>query len=230
VDRRRGTRLAGLDSSIYFDQHRTVWPLERYKEVVGSKKRTGEEGPGWPRSELAQRSDDELLIEIGAGDKESLEQLYRRHGPHMAALLTSIYDDHQLAEEVVQDTFLAVWNGARFAGRSRVRTWLVAIAIRQVKSRRRKHRFSVGNQSTDRPSADPGPESVAIASLETDRLVDELSDLTRVQREVLLLAVAEEMTQAEIAEALGVRLGTVKSRMHGAKSAMKRKWEHGDRK
>ncbi len=54
----------------------------------------------------------------------------------LLALLTRILDDHQVAEEAVQDTFLAVWNDARFDGRSGVRTWLVAIAIRQAGSKR----------------------------------------------------------------------------------------------
>jgi RNA polymerase sigma factor (sigma-70 family) len=177
---------------------------------------------------LTQSTDEELLIEIGTGDKGSLEQLYRRHGLHLAALVTRIFDDRQLAEEVVQDTFLAVWNGARFDGRSRVRTWLVAIAIRQARSRRRKHRFSVGSQSTDLVSNEPDPESATIAGLEAARMVDELSALTSLQREVLLLTFVEELTQPEIAELLGVRLGTVKSRMHSAKSAMKRTWRQGD--
>jgi RNA polymerase sigma-70 factor (ECF subfamily) len=200
----------------------------RYKEVVGSNGPAGEEGQGGAPFELTQSRDEELLIGIRAGDKNSLEQLYRRHGLHLTALVTRIFDDHQLAEEVAQDTFLAVWNGARFDGRSRVRTWLVAIALRQAASRRRKHRFSVASQSADRASDEPGPEDAAIGAFEAVRMIDELSELTRVQREVLLLAFVEELTQSEIGEVLGVRLGTVKSRMHSAKLAMQRTWQRED--
>ena len=54
-------------------------------------------------------------------------------------------------------------------------------------------------------------------------------ELTRYQREVLLLAFAEQLTHPEMAEVLGVRIGTVKSRLHGAKKALMRKWEQEDR-
>jgi RNA polymerase sigma factor (sigma-70 family) len=129
----------------------------------------------------------------------------------------------------VQDTFLAVWNGARFDGRSRARTWLVAIAMRQAGSRRRKRRFPVGGQAIDRVTEDPSPEDVALVTLDVDQLVEDLSELTRIQREVLLLAFAEQLTHAEIADVLGVRLGTVKSRLHGAKEALERRWRQGGR-
>jgi RNA polymerase sigma factor (sigma-70 family) len=154
--------------------------------------------------------------------------LYRRHGPSLLALLTRILDDHQMAEEVVQDTFVAVWNGARFDGRSRVRTWLVAIAIRQAGSRRRRRRFPVGRQTRDLVSQEPSPEETVVVRLDIDRLVKEISGLTRFQREVVLLAFAEQLTHPEIAEVLGVRVGTVKSRLHGAKKALMRNWEQGD--
>ncbi len=213
----------------FSDRHRTIWCSGGYKGVVGSNALAGEDGQGFPRSELSESSDADLRIEIGDGDKGSLEQLYRRHGLYLAALMARMFDDHQMAEEVVQDTFLAVWGGARFDGRSRVRTWLVAIAIRQAKSRRRRRRFPVGNHVDDPVSDEPDPESRAIASLEADRMIEDLSGLTRIQRQILLLTFAEELTQPEIAELLGVRLGTVKSRVHSAKVAMQRKWEREDR-
>lgn len=124
-----------------------------------------------------------LVAQIGQGDRESLEMLYRRHGPSLLALLTRMFDDHQMAEEVVQDTFLAVWNGARFDGRSRVRTWLVAIAIRQAGSRRRRRRFPLVSHTPDLASEGPSPEDTAVGRLGIDRLVREISELTRLQRE-----------------------------------------------
>jgi RNA polymerase sigma-70 factor (ECF subfamily) len=179
------------------------------------------------RSSALEADDADLLTQIGGGDRQSLEQLYRRHGPSLVAFLTRLLNDHQMAEEVVQDTFLAVWNGARFDGRARARTWLVAIAIRQAGSRRRKRRFPVGTQPKDLVSDDPSPEDAALITLEVDQLVVDLAELTRIQREVLLLAFAEQLTHSEIAEVLGVRLGTVKSRLHGAKRALERKWAQG---
>jgi RNA polymerase sigma factor (sigma-70 family) len=178
------------------------------------------------RSELDGETDEDLLTQVQRGNRGSVEQLYRRHGPSILALLTRIFDDHQLAEEAVQDTFLAVWKGARFEGRSRVRTWLVGIALRQAGSKRRKVRLSLA-PARDVVSPEPGPEEIAVTSVEVSRLVKELSQLTERQREVILLAFVEQLTQSEIAELLGVRLGTVKSRMHGAKRALERRWQRG---
>ena len=154
-----------------------------------------------------------------------MERLYRRHGPSILALLTRIFDDYQMAEEAMQDTFLAVWHGARFEERSRVRTWLVGIALRQAGSKRRRITFPLAAHVPDLVSAEPGPEDEVVVSLEFSRLLKELSHLSQRQREVLLLAFVEQLTQLEIAELLGVRLGTVKSRMHSAKRALERRWQ-----
>jgi RNA polymerase sigma factor (sigma-70 family) len=197
--------------------------------MVEPKSQLGGESSDSARSELEGCTDEDLLIQIHQGHRDSVERLYRRHGPSILALLTRIFDDYQLAEEALQDTFLVVWNGARFDGRSRVRTWLVAIAIRQAGSKRRRQRFAVGNQPRDFASNGPSPEDAVVAGLEVDRLVRDLSELTRYQREVLLLAFAEQLTHPEIAEVLGVRIGTVKSRLHGAKKALMRRWEQEER-
>jgi RNA polymerase sigma factor (sigma-70 family) len=194
---------------------------------MASKARAGS-GAETSLSEDPEDADASLVARIGQGDRESLAMLYRRHGPSLLALLTRMLDDHQMAEEVVQDTFVAVWNGARFDGRSRVRTWLVGIAIRQAGSRRRRRRFPVDRQTRDLVSPEPSPEDRAVVRLDIDRLVKEISELTRLQREVVLLAFAEQLTHPEIAEVLGVRVGTVKSRLHGARKALMRNWEQGD--
>jgi RNA polymerase sigma-70 factor (ECF subfamily) len=105
----------------------------------------------------------------------------------------------------------------------------VAIAIRQAGSKRRRQRFAVVNQSRDFASNDPSPEDAVVAGVDVDRLVRDLSALTRYQREVVFLAFAEQLTHPEIAKVLDVRIGTVKSRLHGAKKALMRKWEQEDR-
>jgi RNA polymerase sigma factor (sigma-70 family) len=199
-----------------------------YKEPVAPRT-AAEEDPGISPLDAARGEDEILVAQVGRGERGALETLYHRHGPSLFALLTRMLNDHQMAEEAVQDTFLAVWNGARFDGRSRVRTWLVAIAIRQAGSQRRRRRWALGNHPRDLASNDPSPEDAVVAGLDVDRLVRDLSDLTRFQREVVLLAFAEQLTHSEIAEVLGVRVGTVKSRLHGAKKALIAKWNREDK-
>ena len=204
-------------------------PLGATKGIVESKSQVGGEASGGARSELDGCTDEDLLVQIHRGHRDTVERLYQRHGPSILALLTRIFGDYQLAEEATQDTFLAVWNGALFDGRSRVRTWLVGIALRQAGSKRRRNRPSLARDVPDLVSPEPGPEEKAVVSLEVSRLVEELSHLSERQREVLLLACVEQLTQSEIAELLGVRLGTVKSRMHGAKRALERRWQEGSK-
>lgn len=233
MNRPRGSRSRSSERvrepkfAIFHDLHRTILSRPDYKEAVAAKSRLGR-GTEATHGDVPVDADVSLLAQVRSGDREGLEKLYRRHGPSLLALLTRILDDRQMAEEVIQDTFLAVWSGAPFDGRSRVRTWLVAIAIRRAGSQRRKRRFPVGNQTRESASDDPTPEDIVVAGLDVERLVKELSELTRLQREVVLLAFAEQLTHPEIAKVLGVRLGTVKSRLHGAKRALVRKWEQGD--
>jgi RNA polymerase sigma-70 factor (ECF subfamily) len=172
----------------------------------------------------AIETDEDLLVQIGVGHRGAVAELYRRHGPSLLALLTRAFDDHQLAEEALQDTFLAVWRGASFNGRSRVRTWLVGIAVRQAGSQRRKKRFPIAEAPEDSASSDLGPEDATILSLDAFRITAALARLSEFQREVLLLAFVEQLTQSEMAEVLEVRIGTVKSRMHSAKRALERQW------
>jgi RNA polymerase sigma-70 factor, ECF subfamily len=207
---------------------RTKFLSQSYKEAVAPRI-AAEEGPRIPQGDAAHVEDETLLAQVGRGERGALETLYHRHAPSLFALLTRMLCDHQMAEEAVQDTFLAVWKGARFDGRSRVRTWLVAIAIRQAGSQRRRRKWALGNHPRDLASNDPSPEDAAVAGLDVDRLVKDLSDLTRLQREVVLLAFAEQLTHSEIADVLDVRIGTVKSRLHGAKKALSVKWSQEDK-
>ena len=181
-------------------------------------------GAGDWTSEGVIQNDHDLLAQVRTGNRDAVECLYRRHGPHVLALITRIVGDYQLAEEAVQDTFVAVWSGARFEGRSQVRTWLVGIALRQAGSKRRKRTIPPTPHVQDVMSTDVGPEDSAVNSAETTRLLSTLAELSQRQREVLLLAFVEQLTQPEIAKVLGIRLGTVKSRMHGARHALERRW------
>src|SRR5512146_2432699 len=76
--------------------------------------------------------------------ERALDDLYARHAPGLLGYLFNLLGDRSEAEEVLQDTFFAVWKSAgRFQGRSRVRTWLFGIAHRQARDRRRRHSLTV---------------------------------------------------------------------------------------
>ena len=166
-----------------------------------------------------------LLSRIATGDQAAIEELYRRHSRLLLGQLQVMVGQPALAEEVLQDTMLAVWKGARtFRGGSRVRTWLLGIARRQARDRMRRQRPTpmADSELALRPSPDPGPEAVAVERAEARRMVATLSTLTSQHREVLGLVFGADLSLAEVARVLEVPLGTVKSRLHAARAAVTR--------
>src|ERR1700735_597323 len=90
-------------------------------------------------------SDADLLRRVAGGDQQALAELYRRHGRIVLAQIDLVAADRAFSEEVLQDTMLAAWRGAAsFRGDSSVRSWLIAIARRPARDRRRRRRMHTG--------------------------------------------------------------------------------------
>ena len=173
----------------------------------------------------ASVADEALLEQVAAGDAAALAALYRRFGSRLLGYLQRYAGDRTMAEEILQDTLLAVWRSAHlYAGRSSVRTWLFGVARRQAYNRLRVHRPEHmpldGLAGWVDPA--PGPAEWAIAHAQAAAIADAFEALTPPHREVLALAFAAQMPHREIAEILGVPVGTVKSRLHHARAALAR--------
>jgi len=180
---------------------------------------------------IEEDPDRALLSRIATGDQEAIEELYRRHSRVLLGQLQLMVHQPALAEEVLQDTMLAVWKGARtFRGGSRVRTWLLGIARRQARDRMRRQRPTpmADAEFAQRPSPNPGPEAIAIERAEARRMVAALSTLTPAHREVVGLVFGADLSLAEVARVLAVPLGTVKSRLHAARAALSRTMNEKD--
>ena len=90
---------------------------------------------------MSDRSDEDLLAGVGRGDRGALKELYDRHAPWLMLRLQRRGADGPLAEEVVQDTFLAVWRNPRsYAGAGAVAAWIWGIGIRRLIDRLRRTR------------------------------------------------------------------------------------------
>jgi len=174
---------------------------------------------------LAPVADEVLLVRVAAGDAAALGALYRRHGGRLFGYLQRYARDRMVAEELLQDTLLAVWRSAHsYAGRSGVRAWLFGIARRQAHNRLRVHPPQLVPLDRLEGWADPapGPAEWAIARAQGAAVADALDALAAQHREVLALAFAARMPHREIAVVLGVPVGTVKSRLHHARAALAR--------
>jgi RNA polymerase sigma-70 factor (ECF subfamily) len=112
----------------------------------------------------------------------------------------------------------------RYAGRSGVRTWLFGVAWRQAHNRLRAERSDQVplDGVVDRADPAPGPAEWAMARAQGEAIADAVDTLALHHREVLALAFAARVPHQEIAEILGVPLGTVKSRLHHARAALAR--------
>jgi RNA polymerase sigma-70 factor, ECF subfamily len=169
--------------------------------------------------------DSDLVRKIAAGDHGALEALYRRHGQAVLAQLVLVIGDRTLSEEILQDTMLAVWDGAGgFRGESTVRSWLIAIARRKARDRLRRRRLRSVDETclAESPAAEPGPEQLALGRAEAAAVAALVGELSDTHREVLGLVFGAGMTLTEAAEVLDVPLGTVKSRLYAARAALAR--------
>jgi RNA polymerase sigma-70 factor, ECF subfamily len=169
--------------------------------------------------------DAELLRRIGRGDESAMAAFYREHGRVVLAQVLLVTGERVLAEEVTQDTMLAVWRGAgSFRGESSVRSWVIAIARRQTRDRLRARRLHLVDDSylADQPSSGPGPEATALDRAELAEVTAAIRELPASHREVLGLAFGSGLSLPEVAVVLEIPVGTVKSRLFGARSALSR--------
>ena len=165
-----------------------------------------------------------LIGRIARGDQVALADLYTLYGPPLFRYLMQLVDDRGLAEEVLQDTLVAVWqNAARFEARSTPRTWVYGIARRQAHNRTRRKALPRADVSELdlTPADDTEPEEAVLASVEREELTRALDQLTAAHREILALIFDSGLSYAETAILLNVPEGTVKSRLNNAKRALR---------
>jgi RNA polymerase sigma-70 factor (ECF subfamily) len=167
--------------------------------------------------------DDELMRSIADGDAAALAALYERHANPLFGYLHRLAGDRMVAEEILQDTMLAVWRSAGgFEGRAKVTTWLFGVARRQAHNRLR-------GRSAPEPAAAPeldradhgaGPEELAIAAAGGTPVAAAIDRLPDHHRDVIALVFVAGLPLADVAEVLGIPVGTVKSRLYHARAAV----------
>jgi RNA polymerase sigma-70 factor (ECF subfamily) len=162
--------------------------------------------------------DAELLARVADGDEAALEAVYQRYGGACYRLARRIVGDAHLAEDVVQQVFLALWQRSSYdPARGAVSTWLLTVTHHKAvdllrRDKGRRQRLAGEQELLELAATGPGPADAAWAQLRAERTRDALRDLPPEQREVLLLAYYGGYTQSEIADITGLALGTVKSR------------------
>jgi RNA polymerase sigma-70 factor, ECF subfamily len=157
------------------------------------------------------------LTEVAEVRREAVDvaAAFREHGPFVWRALRSLGVGDKDVDDVCQD----------FEGRSTVRTWLYSICIRKAATYRRRPSREIGTDAVpDAPSSSPGPfdrTATQEAREHLDRIVAGLDDD---KRAVFVLYEIEELTMAEVADAIGCPLQTAYSRLHAAREIVESKF------
>jgi RNA polymerase sigma factor (sigma-70 family) len=166
--------------------------------------------------DLAHLSDEALVALVARADDSALAELYDRFGHVAYGLALRVVRDPALAEDAVQEAFLAVWrSAARFVPeRAKASTWILTFVHRRAVDivRREEPRRTEPLEAAPHPSANL-TEDEAWLRLQRTRVQEALRRLPDQQREALELAYFGGFTQSELADRLGEPLGTIKSRM-----------------
>jgi RNA polymerase sigma-70 factor, ECF subfamily len=173
-----------------------------------------------PAVNSPKECDSDLLIAIAAGDRQALETLYLGYHRRLARFLTRFTPRYENVEEVINDTFMVVWQRAKdFRSASQVSTWVFGIAYRTaLKSvRRQKNHTATGNlDDLPEPMTDPFTDAEV-----QDWLSEGLSRLPAEQRLTLELAYHMGHSLDEIAAITDAPVGTVKARMFHARAKLR---------
>lgn len=171
----------------------------------------------------------ELILRCQQGDETAFETLVRQYEKKVCALCRRMCRSEDDAQEAAQDAFLAVWRGiGSYRADAAFSTWLYRLATNACLDLLRREKKRGGDVSLDDEESfldpvDPAPQPEELAErAETRRAVREALDaLPDDYRAVLLLRETEQLSYAEIADATGLELGTVKSRISRARLALR---------
>lgn len=186
-----------------------------------TKQRAMNDTPINPQPEMSPTagSDEQLMVAYSKGSTEAFSELFTRYKQPLFGFFRRRVADSAHAEELTQETFLAVLRAAsRYEPRALFRTYLYAIGFKILRAYRRKAAFRVtflGNAPAHREAA---------ASNATDAglfLRQAVAKLDSADREVLLLREFEQLSYAEIADLLGLPVNTVRSRLFRARMALR---------
>ncbi len=172
---------------------------------------------------LAERSDDQLMASVGAGDRLAFHELVRRHHRTAwgVALRFAGHDDD--AEDLVQDTFLTVFQkAASYRSQGRFSSYLLCIlANRSISGHRKQRPILVA--SLPEPTGGPEGESSLVQAQASARIAALLAELPERQRMAIVLRYYQELSHAEIAETMEISQKAVERLLHRARLTLRDK-------
>ena len=168
--------------------------------------------------EYKKVEDSELMLAIQKGDLDALEELYDRHHRIALAVADRVLGDSNLAEDVIQEAFLAVWRQAMMfrSDSGTAKTWLLSIVRHRAIDITRKRSFTRERLSLDEMVFVPrylDPWKDVSRNLDREQVRQAIDTLPNEQKETVMLAYYGGYTLREISDRTDAPLGTVKGRM-----------------
>lgn len=167
-------------------------------------------------------TDADALRRIASGDRAALGELYAEHAPWLVLRLSRRCNDPGLVDEVVQDTFLAVWrSAARWGGRGEVAAWVWGIGVRRLVDALRRRPAATAALVDANAGVVASAEEQVLLGVEHGDLGGALVRLSPELRAVVQATVLDGLTSREAGRLLGIPTGTVKSLMSRARIALR---------
>ncbi|MEM6794221.1 MAG: sigma-70 family RNA polymerase sigma factor [Acidobacteriota bacterium] len=182
---------------------------------------------------LATMSDEDLVERHGYGEEGAFEEIYSRFGSMVYNLCFRMSGRAEVAEDLTQETFLRIHRHlARFSGRSTLKTWIYRVTLNHCRSKLGRKRYpsvplAEENEEGGVHLKDParGPEEHTLAHDAARRVAAGLHRVKPKFREAVVLRDIEGLSYDEIAEVLGVRIGTVRSRIARGREQLRKALE-----
>lgn len=177
-----------------------------------------------------------LISQCIAGDESAIEQFIRQHEAGVFRLALSVLDDVAEANEATQDTFIAALDALDgYQERASFRAWLYTIAMNLSRSRLRKRktiqklRQTLQNLLRIQAPKSPSPEEQVIQQQKDAQLWQAVEKLGEKHRLPVILRYFHDLSPAEVAQVLQINEGTVHSRLHTAREALRAALEHPEK-
>ncbi len=180
------------------------------------------------------------VVQAQRGDDQAFTQLVETYQKPVYNLCYRMLGEPEAAEDAAQETFLRAFQHiARYDSKRPFATWLLSIAAHYCIDRLRRRRFStfsIDEEDDDSPAFEipdadaPNPERESVRREEKDKLHRILDSLDAKDRAAIVMRYWHDASEAEIAEALGLTVSAVKSRLHRARLALGKRWEESSMK
>jgi RNA polymerase sigma-70 factor (ECF subfamily) len=175
----------------------------------------------------AAEGDADLVVRLQRREPQALAELYDRYGRIAYSLILRVVRDTGIAEDLVQETFLRIWNRVQAfdARKGAIGPWLLAVArnraIDYLRSSSGRERNAIEFEETDHPSLFSDMEPGILASDNARAVKAAVEKLSAHQRQVIELAYFEGLSQTEMAERMGQPLGTIKTWVRAALKSLR---------